>query len=85
LTENIFEGVRGLDSPAPAIQKIDNKKDLMSFFGGEIDQKFFNNVLYGDEKEQYKTFVINKATGKPRTLHAVPLKLKRIQRIAQIN
>jgi len=64
------------------MQKINTKKDLLSFFGNEISQKEFDSILYGKEKELYKEFIINKATGKPRTLHAVPLKLKRIQRIA---
>lgn len=82
MTKDIFEGIWNLNDPTPAIQKIDNKKDLISFFGDDVDQEKFNNILYGKEKEQYKKFVINKATGKPRILHAVPPKLKYIQRIA---
>jgi len=82
LIEDIFEGIRNLNNPTPAIEKIDNKNDLISFFGDDVDQENFDNILYGEEKEQYKKFVINKATGKPRTLHAVPKKLKHIQRIA---
>jgi retron-type reverse transcriptase len=74
--------MRNINNPNPVIRKINNKKDLISFFGDEIDQENFDNILYGKEKEQYKKFVINKATGKPRTLHAVPPKIKHIQRIA---
>jgi len=82
LTEDISKWLQNLNRPATTIQKIDNKKDLVSFFGDDISLEDFDSVLYGKEKESYKEFVINKATGKPRTLHAVPLKLKRIQRIA---
>lgn len=85
MTNDIIQEIlrkRKINRSTPLMQKINNKKDLLSFFGDEIGQENFDNVLYGEEKEQYKKFVINKATGKPRTLHAVPPKLKHIQRIA---
>jgi hypothetical protein len=61
--------------------KIDNKRDLIAFFG--ISESKFNYYFRKVKgKKNYRELTINKASGKPRTIHAVSPRLKKIQRIA---
>ena len=61
--------------------KIDNKRELITFFG--ISESKFNYYFRKVKgKKKYSELTINKASGKPRTIHAVSSRLKKIQRIA---
>ncbi len=61
--------------------QIDSKKDLIDFFGiSEPSFKYYFRKVKGEES--YKKLIINKASGKPRTIHAVSRRLKKIQCIA---
>lgn len=61
--------------------EINNKKDLISFFGVS-ESKFNYHFRKVKGKKSYRELTINKASGKPRTIHAVSPRLKKIQCIA---
>ena len=60
---------------------VNSRQDLADFLG--VSLKRIAYVLYSINRgSYYKKFEINKASGKPRTLHAVTGALKRLQRTA---
>ena len=62
------------------METIETKQDLIAFL--DISQSFFNTAYWIKGKHKYSKLIINKSTGKPRTIHRPSKKLKIIQRIA---
>ena len=53
---------------------------MIAFF--DITESLFNSAYWKKGQDKYKELTINKATGKPRTIHIPSKKLKIIQRLA---